>query len=394
MAAMRVLICGAGIAGLTLAWCLERKGHHALVLERAPEPREEGYMVDFFGSGYDASEKMGLLPDLERIHYPIARLKFVDEGGYERLSLPYRTLRKRLFQDRHFNFMRGDLERVLFQKIAECTEVRFGTTVDAFETIGDGIRVDLSDGSTHVADLLVGADGVHSKVRRLAFGEEPKFARFVGCYTAAFVIDRRPEAFGVTDAFVTLTVPGWQVAVYPVRGGALAAFFVHRSARHSDDFSREAVFRELRDVYGHLGWLVPELIDQAARASNLYFDAVTQIVMPSWSRDRVVLLGDACQCVSLLAGQGASMAVASAYILAEEIEAAGVRYLGNALATYEHRIKPSIERKQAVGRNMADWFVPADGLHLALRDLALRVSVWPGASSIIRHRLEGQSVFA
>jgi 2-polyprenyl-6-methoxyphenol hydroxylase-like FAD-dependent oxidoreductase len=393
MSAMRVLICGAGIAGLTLAWCLEKKGHRPLVVERAPELRDEGYMLDFFGSGYDASAKMGLLPDLEHIHYPIAGLKFVDERGYERLNLPYPMLRKRLFQDRHFNFMRGDLEGVLFHKIAGNTEVRFGTTVDAFESTATGLNVRLSDGSTHDVNLLVGADGVHSKVRRLAFGEEPQFARFVGCYTAAFIIVRHPQAFGVTDAFVTLTVPGRQVAVYPIRGGALAAFFVHRSARRGDVFSRQAILDELRDAYGHMRWLVPELLDEAARVPNIYFDAVTQIAMPSWSRDRVVLLGDSCQCVSLLAGQGASMAVASAYILAEELEAAGDRYLGTALARYEHRVKPSIERKQAAGRNMADWFVPADGLHLALRDLALRVSIWPGASSIIRRRMEADSVF-
>jgi len=391
---MRVLICGAGIAGLTLAWCLEKKGHHPVVVERAPELRDEGYMLDFFGSGYDASAKMGLLPDLAHIHYPIARLKFVDERGHERLSLPYPMLRKRLFQDRHFNFMRGDLEGVLFHKIAGSTEVRFGTTIDAFESNGPGLHVRLSDGSTHEVDLLVGADGVHSKVRRLAFGEEPQFARFVGCYTAAFIIPRHPQAFGVMDSFVTLTVPGRQVAVYPIRGGALAVLFVHRSARHRDVFSREGVLDELRDAYGHMGWLVRELLEEAARVPNIYFDAVTQIAMPSWSRDRVVLVGDACQCVSLLAGQGASMAVASAYILAEEIEAAGGRYLGTALARYEHRLKPSIERKQTAGRNMADWFVPADGLHLALRDLALRVSIWPGASTIIRHRMEGESVFA
>lgn len=391
---MRVLICGAGIAGLTLAWCLQRKGHELLVVERAPELRDEGYMLDFFGSGYDAGERMGLFPDLERIHYPIAKLKFVDERGYERLTLPYPRLRKRLFQDRHFNFMRGDLELVLYQKIAGSTEVRFGTTIDEFVSVGNGVRVRLSDGSTHDVDLLVGADGVHSRVRRLAFGDEHRFTRFVGYATAAFIIHRRPEAFGVTDAFVTLTVPGRQVAVYPIRGGALAAFFIHRSDRHDTNLSRDAVLQELRAVYGDMDWLVPELLDQAARASTVYFDAVSQIEMPKWSRDRVVLVGDACQCMSLLTGQGASMAVASAYILAEQIEAAGGRYVATALASYERLVKPCIERKQASGRNMADWFVPSDGIHRAVRDLALRVSVWPGPSSIIRRRMESESIFA
>jgi 2-polyprenyl-6-methoxyphenol hydroxylase-like FAD-dependent oxidoreductase len=113
---MRVLISGAGIAGPSLAWCLERLGHQPVVVERAPQLRDEGYMMDFFGSGYDAAERLDLLPDLASIHYPIDRFVFVNGRGRERLSLAYPVLRRRLFNDRHFNFMRGDLERVLYER--------------------------------------------------------------------------------------------------------------------------------------------------------------------------------------------------------------------------------------------------------------------------------------
>ncbi len=110
---MRVLICAAGVAGLTLAWCLERRGHDPIVVERAPHPRDDGYMIDFFGSGFDVAERLGLLPALESIHYPVDRLAFVNGRGDERFSVPYPALRKRLFANRHFNFMRGELERLL-----------------------------------------------------------------------------------------------------------------------------------------------------------------------------------------------------------------------------------------------------------------------------------------
>lgn len=388
---MRVLICGGGIAGLSLAGCLHAAGHRPVVVERAPGLRDEGYMVDFFGSGYDTLERLGLGAEVARIDYPIARLAFVDADGAERMSLPYPLLRKRLFDDRHFNFMRGDLERVLAQWIAGKVEIRYKNTVEAIDQRADGVRVTLGDGKVEDVDLVVGADGVHSHVRRLAFGDEARFSRFIGCCTAAYVVEQPPRD-APADAFVTLTVPGRQVAVYPIRGARCATFLVHRTPGLPSDASPAATLRALRAAYGHLGWIVPELLERAATTSSLYFDAVSQVEMPEWSRGRVVLLGDACSCVSLLAGQGASMAVAGGYVLAEELDAANAD-VGAALRRYEARLRPAIERKQAAGRRIAGWFVPETRFRLWLRDLGLRASVWPIASRIVRRRLAAESIF-
>jgi 2-polyprenyl-6-methoxyphenol hydroxylase-like FAD-dependent oxidoreductase len=225
---MKVLICGAGIAGLTLAWCLERLGHEPLVVERAPHLRDEGYMIDFFGSGCDAAERLGILPDLAAIHYPIQRLVFVNASGRERFSVAYLPLRRRLFADRHFNFLRGDLERALYRRFGHRHTIRFGTTVAWFEQKGDAVSVALSDGSEMRVDLLIGADGVHSHVRTLAFGDEQQFARLLGYEMAAFILESPLPGVG-HDRFVTMTRPQRQVAVYPIRGGRMATFFLHAS---------------------------------------------------------------------------------------------------------------------------------------------------------------------
>jgi 2-polyprenyl-6-methoxyphenol hydroxylase-like FAD-dependent oxidoreductase len=385
---MKVLIVGAGIAGLTLALSLRRAGHAVVVIEKAPRLRDDGYMLDFFGPGYDAAERLGLLPAIARIHYPITRLAFVDGGGRERFALPYASLRRLVFGDRHFNFMRGDLERVLHDSLPGLTPIRFGTTVQALASVPGGVDVTLDDGSEQRFDLVVGADGVRSRVRQLAFGPPESFIRRLGYRTLAFVIDDAALQARIGDAFCTLTTPGRQVALYPLRGGRVATFFIHRADEEARDFSPRAARDELRAAYGSCGWLVPELIARAG--DDLYYDEVTQVVAPRWSTGRIVLLGDACQCVSLLAGQGASMAMAAAYVLAEELGQADD--VERALGRYQRRVQPSIVTRQASGRNIAAWFVPRGPVRLAMRDLFMRLSTWRPVARVLRRQLAADRI--
>lgn len=381
---MKVLIVGGGIAGLTLAYALHRNGHEPLVVEKSSHLRDEGYMIDFFGPGYDVSERLGLLSDLEEIHYQIPHLTFVDASGKEKFSVAYTNLRKNLFGGRHYNFMRGDLERLLYSRIDGRVPVRFGMSVESFEQDGTQVEAELTDGSTDTFDLLVGADGVHSHVRALAFGDEREFLRPLGYYTAAFVVNDPDLGENFADAFYTLTVPGRQVAIYPIRGGKLATFFIHKIHQPLTDFSPESVIRELHAAYGDMDWVVPSLLERCGYGP-VYFDEVAQIRLPFWSGGRVVLLGDACQCVSLLAGQGASMAVAGAYVLTEELEASKGDIAG-ALVRYERRLRPDIEEKQAAGRRMARWFVPDGQVRLAIRETVMRLSAKPPASLMLKRQ--------
>ncbi len=383
---MKVLISGGGIAGLTLAFWLHSHGHESLVLEKSSRLRDGGYMIDFFGPGYEASEKMGILSEIEGIHHQIPRLAFLGSSGKERFSLDYATLRRNLFGDRHFNFMRGDLERLLYSKIENRVEVRLGTEVAAFEQDGARMGVQLTDGSTDTFDLLVGADGMHSRIRELAFGPDDSFERFLGYYTAAFIVEDPKMRADVGDAFYTLTVPGRQVAVYPIGGDRLATFFIHKAEHRLYDFSPETVREELRWAYSGMGWIVPELLERCPDGGRVYLDEIAQIEMPSRRRGQVVLVGDACGCVSLLAGQGASMAVSGAYALAEELAEAREEDIAVALARYEGKHKPPVEKRQKAGRRMAPWFVPDNRAILALRDAAMRMTMSSLASLLLRSR--------
>jgi 2-polyprenyl-6-methoxyphenol hydroxylase-like FAD-dependent oxidoreductase len=375
---MRVVICGAGIAGLSLAWWLDRDGWDVLVIERAPGLRDEGYMIDFLGSGYDVAELMGLTPRLVGIHYPVPKIAYVDQNGRRVAGLDYELFHRRQ-SGRLLNFMRGDLERVLFEELPGSVEVRFGLTIDEVEPEEGQVEVLLSDGERERADLLVGADGIHSRVRKLVFGEEHQFLRPLGLHTAAYVFEDKDLRRDLAGDFRMLSVPGRQVGLYPIREEKVASFFVHRTRAKELPSS---YCEELERVYGDLGWLVPNALRHCGDNLGVYYDQVSQIEMPRWSRGRVTLVGDACQAVSLLAGQGASMAMGGAYLLARELSDNGP--VRKCLAAYEARLKPTIEQKQAAGRRTADWFVPPSRRRIAARNSALRLAGLPGLSWLLR----------
>jgi 2-polyprenyl-6-methoxyphenol hydroxylase-like FAD-dependent oxidoreductase len=386
---MKVLVSGGGIAGLTVSLRLLSGGHDLLVVEKAPSLRDEGYMLDFYGPGYDAGERMGLLPGLEGIHHPVGRLAFLGPGGREAFSIDYAAYR-RLFGGRHFYLMRGDLERLLYSRAEGRLRIRFGSTVASLREEEERVHVAFSDGTAGSFDLVVGADGARSRIRSLVFGEEERFLRSLGYVAAAFLVEAPPESPVPGDAFSFLTVPGRQVGVYPTRGGRVAALFIHKSGRSLGGIAPEAAVRELRSVYGGTGWVVPELIDRCD-PSALYIDEVSQIAMPSWSRGRVVLVGDACQSLSLITAQGASLAMAGAFALAEELERAG-NDVREALLRYERRVKPAASRVQAAGRRLARWFVPESRARLAVRDMAMRTAAWPVAPAVFRRLLAVERV--
>ncbi|WP_016906059.1 FAD-dependent oxidoreductase [Streptomyces xiaopingdaonensis] len=382
---MKAVICGAGITGLALAHRLHALGWEVTVLEKAPGPRTQGYMIDFFGPGYDALEAMDLLPRVQKSSYRIEEASFLDATGRRRAGLKYGQFTK-VTGGRMFSIMRPDLEQALREQLSDSVELRFSTGPAALTETGQGVRVELSDGSALQADLLVGTDGIHSTVRELAFGPEERYLRHLGFHTAAFTF-RDPELHErVRGGFFLTDTIGRQMGFYGLRDGLVAAFAVHRTQETTlPRDAREA----LRHEYGTLGWIVPRVLANCPPHQEVYYDHVAQTTVPHWSRGRTVLVGDACYAVSLLAGQGASLGIAGAYVLAEQL--ARHATLDQGLEAYERTWRPIAEEKQQVARSGARWFLPASPLQLRARHIMMKLSRIPGVDHRIAAALVGKT---
>ncbi|SDZ00887.1 2-polyprenyl-6-methoxyphenol hydroxylase [Geodermatophilus africanus] len=387
--AVRVLVVGAGIAGLSAALRLRQLGWSPTVVETAPGPRGGGYMIDFFGPGLDAADRLGLRPALERIHAPIERLVFVDGSGRPRVTVGYPALRRRAFGGRHHNFLRGDLEAELYAAARDAgvqlSHGRKVTGVQPAAADGDPVLVRYADGAEEEWDVVLGADGIHSRVRDDLLERDEWSTRDLGHAVWAWLLDGSLRSVRRED-FVTLTAPGRMVAVYPVDEGRTAAFFVHRSPDGGGEHGADLP-GTLHDRFGDLGWLVPELLAALPSAVDRYTDRTVQVRARVWHRGRVALLGDACWCVSLLAGQGASLAMTGGVAVAEELATvSAVTDVPAALDRVRNRLGPPVARLAEAGARTASWFVPEERWRMTVRDTSLRASAWPVVGPVLGRR--------
>ena len=338
----RILIVGASIAGPTAAFWLVRSGFDVTIVEQASELRRGGNGVDVRSEALAVIERMGLLSAVRAKVLRIKGMRFVDRRDRERARMPLAAM-ERMVGSEDLEIKRGDLAELLFDATKNDVNYIFGETIKTIIQDERGVDVTFAKGPPQRFDLVIGADGLHSSVRRAVFGAEEAFLKFKQHYFAFVNVDLPMGEYGWVTFY---NEPGKSAAIFRAEPGLGQLNFMFRSETPLSYDYRDVEKQRamLREAFTGLGWHVPALLGKTDSSPNFYFDALAQVQMPSWSSGRVVLVGDAAYCASPASGAGALLALTGAYRLAGELAAHGIS--SAALSGYEAGQRPLVARKQ------------------------------------------------
>lgn len=379
MAQPTVLISGAGIASPSLAYWLTKYGYRVTVAELADGIRPGGQTVDLRGAGADVVERMGLLDQMKSRSLFQRGIAWVRSDGSRRAEMPVEAFDGNGPVSK-LEILRGDLVDVLYQATKDTAEYRFNTRIDGLTQDDDGVDVTFTDGSRTRADVVVGADGPHSTVRRLVFGPEEEFVKPLGGYNAWFTA---PDTVGLDSWYLMYQAPGLNASLRPSHDPAIAkAGLAFRS--EPLDYDRRDLDAQrtlLVNRFAGAGWECDALLAAAQEADDFYFDSFAQVHMPSWTSGRVALVGDAGYCASPLSGMGTSLALVGAYILAGELGPAAVGVdadrLDAAFARYHTAMRPYVDKCQDLP-NTVDRYTPKTQSDVAVNGVIWKwMQRWP-----------------
>ncbi|WPB95115.1 FAD-dependent monooxygenase [Streptomyces malaysiensis] len=368
-----VLVSGASIAGPALAYWLRRYGFAVTLVEKAPALRGGGYPIDIRGTAVEVVRRMGVLPRLQEAHVGVRRISFLDEKGHPIAALRPETISGG--EEGHdLEIPRGELAEILYGAIGDDVELLFNDSIATLHDHDGGVDVAFRGGARRTFDLVIGADGIHSHTRSLAFGPEERYHRSLDYCFAGFTM---PNHLGLAHEGLTWNVPGRTAVLYAPRDGDRVHAFLSflRAEPPFDAFRNPAAQRDLvAGVFSGYGWEVPRMVAAMRESDDLFFDVVSQIHMPRWSAGRVALVGDAAYAPSFFSGQGSSLALVGAYVLAGELAAglaAGAHH-GDAFEGYERTVRSFVEMNQALATEGSAGLSPRTAEDLARRNDALR----------------------
>lgn len=351
---MRILISGAGMAGLSAGIDLTATGHDVTIVERASHLRVNGSPIDIRGESIGTAEKMGVLDQIRARRVDMSEcVRFVGSRG-EVLA----DIRENEIGDSHddIEIPREDLADVLRTALPPSTPLRFGDSIAELADGGAGVDVVFTSGARERYDLVVGADGMHSVTRRLTFGPERQFLQHLGFYVALADL----PGYARTDRTNPMyNYPGHMIGIAAYNDKALAVYMFRSPWIDYDYHDLAAQKQILFDAFaGHEEWKIPELLDAAREDPEFYFDSVSQIHMPTWHQGRIVLVGDAAHCASNLSGRGTSLALTGTWFLARALQDHPDN-LEQAFEQYERDQRPHAVRSQATAAPGGERLIPA-----------------------------------
>jgi 2-polyprenyl-6-methoxyphenol hydroxylase-like FAD-dependent oxidoreductase len=362
-----ILISGASVAGPALAYWLSRYGFRPTVVERAPRLRGGGYAVDFRGAAHlGVLAKMGILDQVKARQTHLRSTTLVDSAGRTVAAMPAAIFAGDV------EILRGDLGQVLYDATRDDTEYLFGDSIVSLDPQADGVLVSFENAAPRTFCLVIGADGLHSNVRRLTHGEEAPFVRDLGYYVSIFTV---PNTFGLDHCGLLYSLPGRTASVFSAGDQAIAQFFFRAPPGSAPP--REM----LAGAFAGVGWLVPELLGAMATAPDFYFDSVSQVCLDRWSAGRVALIGDAA-CAAGPGGNGTGNAIVAAYVLAGELAAGD--YPG-AFTRYEQLLRPYVARGQKQARGGVTFLAPPTQKKIQQRDRFFRMVPYLPVKGLIKH---------
>lgn len=371
---MKILVSGAGIAGLTSAFWLNHYGFNVTVIERAPEIRDEGYLVDFYSEGIQIAKAMGILDKLYEVSTGLKTVDIVNNDGSHIGGFTIADIQKAM-EDTNSGYiplMRGNLERTIYEALPKNINFRFNTTIETIENLPDAANVTFANGTTEKFDIVIGAEGIHSTTRALIFGDEQQFKVPMHAHVAIIRLKGAGESY--RGSVKTNMSVGNFLAAAPTKNGDLIGIFAYNSTdpiprTHADSLAM------LRKVYNPTNAFTNDIINQITDDTYIYIDEVSQIRMPKWCEDRVALVGDAAACLTLLSGQGSLMAMTESYILARELSQAKGDYK-IAFKAYQDILMPVIGKK-AVASAKVSILIPKNWFSYQMFKLAFKFIKYP-----------------
>lgn len=338
-----VLVSGASFAGLSTAYWLERLGYKVTIVEIAGALRTGGTAVDIRGNTVDIVRRMGLLPAIQANRLGAERLEFKNADDVTERALVMRPPGARPSDD-ELEVERNVLLRLLFDAVKDDVEILFGDGITALGEVDNGVEVEFASGVRRTFELVFGCDGTHSAVRAACFGSEAQYNHFLEQYFSITIVDKLLIEQNTMQMF---NVPGKAVLLNAYRNKTdVVLTFASEDELRYDRRDEAQQRRIIAERFTGVGWRTAELLEEIQGSTSFYFDKLCQIRMPSWSKGRVVLVGDAGYCPSPAAGMGGSLAIDGAAALADAMRA----YPGNharAFRAYDEGFRPFVEDVQA-----------------------------------------------